>query len=46
MSNVWPLVASGAIKPVIHARVPMNRAAEAHRLVAASEHLGKVLLTT
>jgi putative PIG3 family NAD(P)H quinone oxidoreductase len=44
--HVWPLVAGGAIKPVIHARLPMDRAAEAHRLVAASEHLGKVLLTT
>ncbi|MGN9907916.1 NAD(P)H-quinone oxidoreductase [Phytohabitans sp. LJ34] len=43
--HVWPLVESGAIKPVIYRRVPMSQAAEAHRIVEASDHLGKVLLT-
>lgn len=43
--HVWPLVESGAIKPVIYRRMPMDRAAEAHRVVEASEHIGKVLLT-
>jgi putative PIG3 family NAD(P)H quinone oxidoreductase len=43
--HVWPLVESGAIKPVIDRRLPMARAAEAHRIVEASEHVGKVLLT-
>jgi putative PIG3 family NAD(P)H quinone oxidoreductase len=43
--HVWPLVESGAIKPVIDRRLPMSRAAEAHRVVEASEHTGKVLLT-
>ncbi|HEY8451898.1 MAG: NAD(P)H-quinone oxidoreductase [Micromonosporaceae bacterium] len=42
--QVWPLVAAGTIKPVIDRRLPMTEAAEAHRLVEASEHLGKVLL--
>jgi putative PIG3 family NAD(P)H quinone oxidoreductase len=43
--QVWPLIASGAIRPVIDRRIPMSRAAEAHRLVEANEHVGKVLLT-
>jgi putative PIG3 family NAD(P)H quinone oxidoreductase len=42
--EVWPLIESGAIKPVIDRRLPMSQAAEAHRIVEASEHLGKVVL--
>jgi putative PIG3 family NAD(P)H quinone oxidoreductase len=42
--QVWPLVAEGLIRPVIDRRVPMADAAEAHRLVEASDHVGKVLL--
>jgi NADPH:quinone reductase-like Zn-dependent oxidoreductase len=42
--QVWPLVADGRIRPVIDDRVPMADAAEAHRLVEASDHIGKVLL--
>jgi len=44
--NVWPLLESGAIRPIIHSRVPMPEAAEAHRIVGASEHIGKVVLYT
>ena len=44
--QVWPLVESGAVKPVIDRRLPMAQAAEAHRVVEASDHLGKVLLLT
>lgn len=43
-AHVWPLVESGAVRPVIHARVPMREAPEAHRIVESSEHIGKVLL--
>jgi len=43
--HVWPLISSGAVRPVIHARFPMEQAAEAHRLVERSGHIGKVLLT-
>lgn len=42
--EVWPLVESGAVRPIIDRRLPMSRAVEAHRVVAASDHLGKVLL--
>jgi putative PIG3 family NAD(P)H quinone oxidoreductase len=42
--QVWPLLDSGAVRPVIHARLPLAQAAEAHRIVTASTHVGKVLL--
>ncbi|MGY0005171.1 NAD(P)H-quinone oxidoreductase [Micromonospora sp. I033] len=42
--QVWPLVESGKIRPVVHARARMADAADAHRLVETSDHLGKVLL--
>ncbi|WP_405091683.1 NAD(P)H-quinone oxidoreductase [Micromonospora sp. NBC_01392] len=42
--QVWPLVAAGRVRPVVHARVGMADAADAHRLVETSDHLGKVLL--
>jgi putative PIG3 family NAD(P)H quinone oxidoreductase len=41
---IWPLVESGTVRPVIDRRLPMSQAAEAHRIVIESEHLGKVLL--
>ena len=43
-AEVWPLVEAGAIRLVIDRRLPLAQAAEAHRIVEASEHLGKVLL--
>ncbi len=44
--HVWPLVESGVVRPVIHSRVPLEKAADAHRELEASGHVGKVLLTT
>jgi putative PIG3 family NAD(P)H quinone oxidoreductase len=43
--HVWPLVAAGLVRPVIDQTVPMARAADAHRVLEASGHVGKVLLT-
>jgi putative PIG3 family NAD(P)H quinone oxidoreductase len=43
--HVWPLIAAGTIRPIIDRRMPITEAAEAHRIVEASEHFGKVLLT-
>jgi putative PIG3 family NAD(P)H quinone oxidoreductase len=42
--DVWPDVERGVVRPIIDRRLPMSRAAEAHRVVEASEHIGKVLL--
>ncbi|GAB3872794.1 NAD(P)H-quinone oxidoreductase [Terrabacter terrigena] len=44
--HVWPLVESGDVRPVIHSRHPLEHAAEAHREMEASGHIGKILLTT
>ena len=45
-SSVWPDVEAGLVRPVVDRRLPMSQAAEAHRVVEASEHVGKVLLLT
>ena len=42
--NVWPVVDSGVIRPVIDTELPMQEAAEAHRIMTASSHMGKILL--
>lgn len=43
--HVWPLLADGHVRPVVDRELPMTEAAEAHRVVEASGHIGKVLLT-
>ena len=43
-AKVWPLLESGRLAPVIHTVLPFARAAEAHRIMEASEHIGKILL--
>ena len=42
--RIWPLIASGGIKPVIHATFPLAEAAEAHRLMESGNHIGKIVL--
>ena len=42
--HVWPLVNAGAIRPVVHCELPLAEAAEAHRIMTASTHTGKILL--
>lgn len=42
--HVWPLVADGRVRPVVHARYPLAEAARAHREMEASTHVGKLLL--
>ncbi len=44
--HVWPLLESGAVKPIVHATFPLRDAAEAHRIMESSAHIGKLLLTT
>ena len=43
--HVWPLIESGAIRPVIEAQLPMPDAPAAHRIMESGEHIGKILLT-
>ena len=43
--RVWPLVESGAVKPIVHATFPLRQAAEAHRVMESSAHIGKLVLT-
>jgi putative PIG3 family NAD(P)H quinone oxidoreductase len=42
--HVWPLIADGEIKPVIHTTFPLAEVAEAHRLMESSRHIGKIVL--
>jgi len=42
--TIWPLLASGKIKPVINRVFPAEKAGDAHRLMESSEHIGKIVL--
>jgi putative PIG3 family NAD(P)H quinone oxidoreductase len=42
--RVWPLVEAGTVRPVVHATFPLVRAADAHRMMEAGEHIGKLML--
>ena len=43
--EVWPLLEAGTIKPIVYKTFPLTDAADAHRLMESSEHIGKVVLT-
>jgi len=42
--TVWPLIAKGEIAPVVHGTFSMAQAADAHRLMESSQHIGKIIL--
>ena len=42
--EVWPLVASGELRTHVHATFPLHAAADAHRLMESSQHVGKIIL--
>ncbi|GIG35821.1 NAD(P)H-quinone oxidoreductase [Cellulomonas pakistanensis] len=42
--HAWPMLSDGRLRPVVHARLPLARAADAHRLLDSGEVFGKVLL--
>jgi NADPH2:quinone reductase len=44
-AKVWPLLESGAIKPVIHSTFAAADAAKAHELMESNQHVGKIVLT-
>ena len=43
--KIWPLIEAGKIKPEIYRTFPLEQAAEAHRLMESSQHIGKLVLT-
>jgi putative PIG3 family NAD(P)H quinone oxidoreductase len=43
--KVWPLLAAGSFRPVIHATFPLAEAAKAHALMEEGNHIGKIVLT-
>ena len=44
VASVWPMIAIRSVRPVIGARFPIEQAGEAHRVLAAGETVGKILL--
>lgn len=43
--RVWPLLAAGAVRPVIHSTFAAADAAQAHALMESNQHIGKIVLT-
>ncbi|MBT5104792.1 MAG: NAD(P)H-quinone oxidoreductase, partial [Porticoccaceae bacterium] len=44
-SQVWPLIAEGKFKPVVHSRFALAEANKGHALMESSQHIGKIILT-
>jgi putative PIG3 family NAD(P)H quinone oxidoreductase len=45
VEHVWPMVADGTVKPMVHTTLPLDDAEEAHSIMEASSHAGKIVLT-
>lgn len=43
--KVWPLIEAGKVRPIVDRSFPLAEAAEAHRLMESSAHIGKIVLT-
>ncbi|ACB33766.1 NAD(P)H quinone oxidoreductase, PIG3 family [Leptothrix cholodnii SP-6] len=43
-AQVWPLLESRQVRPVIHAVLPAAQAADAHALMESNQHIGKIVL--
>ncbi len=43
--HVWPLLASGAVRPVVYRSFAAHEAAQAHALMESNRHIGKIVLT-
>lgn len=44
--HVWPWLESGKVRPIVFETFPLAKAADAHRLIESSQHIGKIVLTT
>ena len=45
VEHVWPMIAAGRVRPIVHATYPLADVAQAHQVLEDSTHIGKVLLT-
>jgi putative PIG3 family NAD(P)H quinone oxidoreductase len=45
VEHVWPLVADGSVRTLVHTSLPLDQAGEGHRIMEASDHIGKIVLT-
>ena len=45
VEHVWPLLADGTVRPVVHGTLPLTEVAQAHRLMESGQHTGKIILT-
>jgi putative PIG3 family NAD(P)H quinone oxidoreductase len=45
VAGVWPMIAAGQVRPIVHATFPLADVAQAHQVLEDSSHVGKVLLT-
>jgi putative PIG3 family NAD(P)H quinone oxidoreductase len=45
VEHVWPLVADGTVRSVVHTMLPLAEAARAHQMMEDSDHIGKIVLT-
>jgi putative PIG3 family NAD(P)H quinone oxidoreductase len=46
VEHVWPLVADGSVRTLVHATLPLEEVAQAHRIMESSAHIGKIVLTS
>jgi NADPH:quinone reductase-like Zn-dependent oxidoreductase len=46
VEHVWPLVADGSVRTLVHTSLPLEEVQEAHRIMEASDHTGKIVLTS
>jgi len=46
VEHVWPLVADGSVRTLVHTTLPLEKVAEAHRAMEAGDHTGKIVVTT
>src|SRR3954470_14593591 len=45
VEHVWPLVSDGSVRTLVHTTLPLDKAGEAHRIMEAGDHTGKIVLT-
>jgi NADPH:quinone reductase-like Zn-dependent oxidoreductase len=45
VEHVWPLLADGSVRTLVHTTLPLEEVREAHRIMDAGDHTGKIVLT-